>query len=338
MPADIGRLVSAADPTVSPDGRLIAFVVARVDLDANRYRSSVWLAAADGTSRRTSSRAASSTTGRRSGRRTGAARVRGGARRDRRSRRALHAARPSASRARRSRSANARRTSRSRSGRRTARASRSCRGSGRTATPTADERAREPRRIDRLFSRMDGAGWIVDRPASVFVVPVDGSAPPRAGGGRPVRAREPAWSPDGTRLAVARPGGQGLGPRTRRASTWSTSDGRRPDSEPAADRLRPSHTAARRAPDGARIVTLASDNRIVPSRGRSHGRRRARPEPRRRCCATHRTAPCAPYRGTRAPIWDDGHLCSRSRTAATCTCTASATARAAECWSAAPGS
>ena len=43
-PADIGQLVSAADPKVSPDGRLIAFVVTRVDLEKNRYRSAVWLA------------------------------------------------------------------------------------------------------------------------------------------------------------------------------------------------------------------------------------------------------------------------------------------------------
>src|SRR4051794_12911278 len=43
-PSDIGQLVSAADPKVSPDGRLIAFVVTRVDLAKNRYRSAVWLA------------------------------------------------------------------------------------------------------------------------------------------------------------------------------------------------------------------------------------------------------------------------------------------------------
>ena len=49
-PADIGRIVSAADPKVSPDGRMIAFVVARVDVEKNRYRSAVWLAAADGSS------------------------------------------------------------------------------------------------------------------------------------------------------------------------------------------------------------------------------------------------------------------------------------------------
>ncbi len=52
QPADIGRLVTVADPKVSPDGSLVAFVVTRVDLDANRYDSAVWLAAADGRRRR----------------------------------------------------------------------------------------------------------------------------------------------------------------------------------------------------------------------------------------------------------------------------------------------
>ncbi len=44
QPADIGRLVTVSDPRVSPDGHLVAFVVTRVDLERNRYRSAVWLA------------------------------------------------------------------------------------------------------------------------------------------------------------------------------------------------------------------------------------------------------------------------------------------------------
>src|SRR4051794_26761097 len=49
-PDDIGRIVSATDPTLSPDGATVAYVVRRVDLDANEYRSAVWLAAVDGSS------------------------------------------------------------------------------------------------------------------------------------------------------------------------------------------------------------------------------------------------------------------------------------------------
>ena len=50
QPEDIGRITSASAPAVSPDGGTIAFVVARVDLEANRGRSALWLAAADGSS------------------------------------------------------------------------------------------------------------------------------------------------------------------------------------------------------------------------------------------------------------------------------------------------
>src|SRR5438067_1941946 len=48
QPEDIGRLVQAGDPRLSPDGRLVAFVVATVDLEANRTRTVVWLAPAEG--------------------------------------------------------------------------------------------------------------------------------------------------------------------------------------------------------------------------------------------------------------------------------------------------
>src|SRR5688572_10831540 len=48
QPADIGRLVTVADPKVSPAGQRIAFVVTRIELERNRYHSAVWLAASDG--------------------------------------------------------------------------------------------------------------------------------------------------------------------------------------------------------------------------------------------------------------------------------------------------
>ena len=48
QPSDIGALVAAGTPRVSPDGTTVAFVVTRIDADANRYRSQIWLVPADG--------------------------------------------------------------------------------------------------------------------------------------------------------------------------------------------------------------------------------------------------------------------------------------------------
>ncbi|WP_218592130.1 hypothetical protein [Pseudonocardia oceani] len=49
QPADIARIVSVSCPALSPDGRRVGFVVGRIDLDANRRRSAVWIADVDGT-------------------------------------------------------------------------------------------------------------------------------------------------------------------------------------------------------------------------------------------------------------------------------------------------
>jgi dipeptidyl aminopeptidase/acylaminoacyl peptidase len=47
-PADIYRIVGVSEPRLSPDGTAVAAVVTRIDAAANRYRSAVWLAPADG--------------------------------------------------------------------------------------------------------------------------------------------------------------------------------------------------------------------------------------------------------------------------------------------------
>jgi dipeptidyl aminopeptidase/acylaminoacyl peptidase len=60
-----------------------------------------------------------------------------------------------------------------------------------------------PRRVTRLLYRLNGAGWTIDRPSRVFVVPADGSAPPRALTPGPFQADGLAWSPDSSRIAFA---------------------------------------------------------------------------------------------------------------------------------------
>src|SRR5688572_5973384 len=46
-PGDIAELVEVSDPRVSPDGRTVAFVVTRPDLDENRNASAIWVAGVD---------------------------------------------------------------------------------------------------------------------------------------------------------------------------------------------------------------------------------------------------------------------------------------------------
>ena len=47
-PADIALVVVPSDPRLSPDGTSVCFTVTRADIEANRYRSAVWTAPADG--------------------------------------------------------------------------------------------------------------------------------------------------------------------------------------------------------------------------------------------------------------------------------------------------
>jgi dipeptidyl aminopeptidase/acylaminoacyl peptidase len=58
-----------------------------------------------------------------------------------------------------------------------------------------------PRRLTRLIYRLNGAGWTIDRPSRIFVVPADGSAAPRSVTPGPFQADGPAWSPDGSKIA-----------------------------------------------------------------------------------------------------------------------------------------
>jgi dipeptidyl aminopeptidase/acylaminoacyl peptidase len=307
-PADIGRIVSAADPKVSPDGRMIAFVVGRVDVEKNRYRSAVWLAAADGSSPPYPLTAGEHGDGQPVWSPDGRRLAFTSRRSEEKGVSTLHVVPvgiPGETLTICERQEAIEEPTWSPDGTRIAFASRE--RADRYADGD-DERGRPPRRIDRLFSRLDGQGWIIDRPRSVFVVPADGSAAPRLVAGGPYEHGGPAWSPDGTRLAVA----------TTRAKDWDlelvddihlvdVGPDDRPDSAPRAlTDCSLSHTLPSWGPDGTRIATLAEDARLLPSHSQivvvdaeTGGQQ---------VLSAGLDRQCAPHPGTRAPIWHDGHL------------------------------
>jgi dipeptidyl aminopeptidase/acylaminoacyl peptidase len=47
-PEDVYALTSVGDPRISPDGRRVAYVVTRIDEEANAYRTAIWVAPLDG--------------------------------------------------------------------------------------------------------------------------------------------------------------------------------------------------------------------------------------------------------------------------------------------------
>ena len=48
QPEDVYALTSVGSPRLSPDGLRVAYVVNRIDSEANAYRSRIWVAPLDG--------------------------------------------------------------------------------------------------------------------------------------------------------------------------------------------------------------------------------------------------------------------------------------------------
>jgi dipeptidyl aminopeptidase/acylaminoacyl peptidase len=208
MPDDVGLLVTASDPRLSPDGTRVAFCVQRTDLEHNRYHSRVWVAPVDGSTPPTAVSPENVNAGL--------------ARWSPDGTQLAYSAHPLEDDDAASDiyvAAAAGDTSTrvictcpdapnelewSPDGTRLAFVARDP-VSQRYGAPGSRPKDKDipPRHIERLFTRLDNVGWIADRPSRVFVGAVDGATPPRTLTPGSFEASGISWSPDGRTIAFA---------------------------------------------------------------------------------------------------------------------------------------
>jgi dipeptidyl aminopeptidase/acylaminoacyl peptidase len=208
-PEDVGVLVGCSDPRLSPDGANVAFAVQRVDLEHNRYTSRVSVAAVDGGSPTVVITPDDVSAGLARWSPDGALIAYAAHALDDSDEEAIGEIRIVAATGGDHRVAcqcpvDPTEIEWSPDGTRLAFVARDP-DPDRYGAPGERRKERDmpPRRIERLFTRLDSVGWISDRPSRVFVVSTDGSSPPVTVTPGAYEASGATWSSDGRRLAFA---------------------------------------------------------------------------------------------------------------------------------------
>ncbi|HEY2544230.1 MAG TPA: S9 family peptidase [Gaiellaceae bacterium] len=198
-PEDVYELSGAGDPRISPDGTRVAYVIWWIEKETSEYRSAIWVAPLDG-----SSNPVKFTSGERrdasprwspDGRRLAFISNRG---KDEKTPGNLWVIPAEGGEARRL-------TDGKESVEKLAWSPDSTRivFSSRVrdkAYEEEDDRKREPRRLTRLFYKLDSVGWTTDRRTHLFVVGVDGDEPAKQITDGDCEDGDPCWMPDGKRI------------------------------------------------------------------------------------------------------------------------------------------